>query len=121
MDRIAKTEAEQKAAYRFLSNEKVEEDILIAACKERGSYLCEDNDVLVLLDTTELNVDNLRNRIKPDTGLGVTGNNKDLRFFLHGSLVIDADSESALGFSDIQLMHREEDREQKDYPKLQSR
>ncbi|MCW3106723.1 MAG: Transposase for transposon Tn5, partial [Segetibacter sp.] len=116
--RIAKTEAEQKAAYRFLSNEKVEEDILIEACKERSSYLCEDKDVIVLLDTTEFNVDNHRNRIKADSGLGVTGNNKDLGFFLHGSLVIDAATEAALGFSDIQLMHREEDREQKDYPKL---
>jgi hypothetical protein len=116
--RVTKTEAEQKAAYRFLSNEKVEEKILIDVCKERSSYLCEGKDVLVIMDTTEINTDKHRNRVKPGTGLGVTGNNKDLGFFLHGSLVLDAATETALGFSDIQLWHREEDREERDYPKL---
>ena len=116
--RVTKTEAEQKAAYRFLSNEKVEEKILIDVCKERSSYLCEGKDVLVIMDTTEINTDEHRNRVKPGTGLGVTGNNKDLGFFLHGSLVLDAATETALGFSDIQLWHREEDREEKNYPKL---
>ncbi|MCW3111014.1 MAG: Transposase for transposon Tn5, partial [Segetibacter sp.] len=116
--RVTKTEAEQKAAYRFLANEKVEEKILIDVCKERSSYLCEGKDVLVIMDTTEINIDKHRNRVKPGTGLGVTGNNKDLGFFLHGSLVLDAATETALGFSDIQLWHREEDREEKNYPKL---
>ncbi len=38
---ITMTEAEQKASYRFLSNNKVEEKILIDTAKERSSYLCE--------------------------------------------------------------------------------
>jgi len=115
---ISMTEAEQKAAYRFLANEKVEEKTLIDVCKARSSYLCEDKDVLVMLDTSEMNMDDHRNRLKRGSGIGVTGNNKDLGFFLHASLVIDAVTETSLGFSDIQLWHREEEREQKEYQKL---
>jgi Transposase DNA-binding/Transposase DDE domain len=112
------SEAEQKGAYRFLANEKVEEQILIDVCKERSGYLCEGKDVLVPLDTSEINMDDHRKRLQPGTGIGVTGNNEDLGFFIHASLVLDAATETALGFSDIQLWHREEDREQRDYKNL---
>jgi len=108
------TEAEQKGAYRFLSNEKVEEQMLIDACKERSGYLCEGRDVLVIQDTTEVNMDDHHNRLKPQSGIGVAGNNEDLGFFLHASLVLDADSKTALGFSDIQLWHRKDDRKKQD-------
>jgi hypothetical protein len=37
---IAPTEAEQKAAYRFLANSNTEERILIETVKECSSYLC---------------------------------------------------------------------------------
>jgi Transposase DNA-binding/Transposase DDE domain len=108
------TEAEQKGAYRFLSNEKVEEQALIDACKERSGYLCAGRDLLVLQDTTEINMDDHRNRLKPQSGIGVTGNNKDLGFFLHVGLVLDAAGGTALGFSDIQLWHRNKDRKTQD-------
>lgn len=107
---IALRESEQKAAYRFLSNEKVEEKILIEAVKERSSYLCEGKDVLVLQDTTEANMEDHHNRLKRGTGVGLSGNNNDLGFFLHSSLVLDAQTTNVLGFSDIQLWHRPEDK-----------
>jgi IS4 transposase len=108
------TEAEQKGAYRFLSNAKVEEQALIDACKERSGYLCAGRDLLVLQDTTEVNMDDHHNRLQPQSGIGVTGNNEDLGFFLHAALVLDANSGTALGFSDIQLWHRQEDRKKQD-------
>ena len=107
---ITPREAEQKAAYRFFANEKVEESKLIDTLKERSSYLCTDKDILVIQDTTEINLDNHRNRLQRGTGIGLTGNNNDLGFFLHGSLVLDAATETVLGFSDIQLWHRAEDK-----------
>ncbi|HYK55768.1 MAG TPA: IS4 family transposase [Flavisolibacter sp.] len=118
---LTDTEAELKGAYRFLSNEKVEEDKLIEVCKEKSRYLCSGQEVLVLSDTTEVNVDAHRNRLKPHTGLGLTGNNKDMGFFLHGSLVLNAQTQMALGFSDVQLWHRREDKqnkEEREYKKL---
>ena len=73
-------EAEQKAAYRFLNNEKVEEHQLIEGLKGRSSYLCAGREVLVIQDTTEVNLENHRNRLKQGTGIGLTGNNNDIGF-----------------------------------------
>lgn len=117
---ITQTEAEQKAAYRFFANEKVEEAKLISTLKERSRYLCSDKDILVIQDTTEINLDNHRNRLQRGTGIGLTGNNNDLGFFLHSSLVLDAGQETVLGFSDIQLWHRPEgmDNSQRDIKTL---
>lgn len=42
--------------------------------------------------------------------MGLVGNKKGLGFLLHCSLVLDADKETMLGFSDIQLWHRKEDK-----------
>jgi len=118
---VTSTEAEQKGAYRFLSNEKVEEKILIDTIKERSSFLCTDKDVLVIQDSTECNLENHRNRLQPGSGVGVTGNNQDIGFFLHSSLVLDGSTETMLGLSDIQLWHRQEDKldkKQRDYKNL---
>ena len=41
MQNLMMTEAEQKGAYRFMSNEKVEEKILIDVFEEGSSYLYE--------------------------------------------------------------------------------
>ncbi|MEI6950854.1 IS4 family transposase [Paraflavisolibacter sp. H34] len=110
---ITTAEAEQKGAYRFLSNFRAEEDIIIKAVKERSSYLCKGREVLVIQDSSEINVENHHNRLVPDSGIGPTGNNKDIGFFLHTSLVLDAHKKTALGFSDIQLWHRAQDKENK--------
>lgn len=119
---IAPSESEQKAAYRFLNNEKTDEETLINAVKERSSYLCTEKNVLVLQDTTDFNFANHRGRLQPNTGIGVAGgSDKWLGFFLHSSLVLDQADETVLGFSDIQLWHRDQvriDREQRGYKKL---
>jgi hypothetical protein len=119
---ITSNESEQRAAYRFLKNEKTQEQTLISAVKERSSYLCAGKDVLVLQDTTDFNFANHRGRLEPNTGIGVAGgSDKWLGFFLHSSLVLDQADETILGFSDIQLWHRDQvriDREQRGYKKL---
>ena len=118
---ISLSEADQKGAYRFLSNERVTEEILIDTVKEKSSYLCEGRDVLVLQDTTEINLQNHYNRLKPGSGLGLTGNNYDRGFFFHASLVLDSSTSMMLGYSDIQLWHRPQDKidkEQRGYKGL---
>jgi hypothetical protein len=117
---VTSTEAEQKGAYRFLANEKAEEKILIETVKERSGYLCSGRDVLVIQDTTEINLDNHRNRLKRGTGIGLTGNNKALGFFMHGSIVLDAADETMLGFSDVQLWHRDEQKQTKEERRYKS-
>lgn len=116
---ITSNESEQKAAYRFLKNEKTQEQILISAVKERSGYLCMGKEVLVLQDTTDFNFVNHRERLQPNTGIGVAGgSDKWLGFFLHSSLVLDQADETVLGFSDIQLWHRDHVMEKRSYKKL---
>lgn len=109
----ADTRAEQKATYRFLSNENVTEAELIESCCERTSQLCNGKHLLVLNDTTEINMQSHVGRMQSKTGIGLAGNNKDLGFFAHVGLVIDILSYQAIGFSSINLWHRDEDKEDK--------
>jgi hypothetical protein len=107
--RICLAEDLQRAAYRFLHNEKVSEAILIASAIEKTSYMSADRDLLVIQDTTEINLRNHHNRLQPHTGLGPTGNDVDPGFFVHASLVLDSHSLHMLGFADIRLWHRSTD------------
>ena len=118
---ISSREAEQKAAYRFLLNKQVKEQILIKTAKEKSSYLSEGRNVLVLQDTTEINLNSHRNRLHVSKGIGLTGNNHDRGFFFHCSLVLDADTLMMLGFCDVQLWHRSENKlskRERNYKKL---
>jgi hypothetical protein len=66
----------------------------------------EDRHVLAINDTTEINLQAHSGRLKPD-GVGVVGNNKDVGFFLHPTMVLDAETGFPLGLSAIQLWTRE--------------
>ena len=118
---ITKNESEQKAFYRFLENEKVEEGILINELKERCSVVSKGRDVLVLQDTTEIGLSKHAGRLMPDSGVGLAGNKTGLGFMLHASLVLDANRLTALGFSDLHFWHRIEHKDNngtKKYKKL---
>ena len=68
---------------------------------------------LILQDTTQPNYEKHRGRIKPNSGLGVIGDNKSLGYFLHPSLVMNAESGDIFGLSDIRTWIREEGRKVK--------
>ena len=75
------------------------------------------NHVLVLQDTTELNFSTPSKRIRE--GLGTAGNNKDPGFFLHSSLVVDAETGEVLGLSEAQILVRsweKGDKTSRNYP-----
>jgi hypothetical protein len=119
--RSTDTKAEQKATYRFLENEKVTEQELIESCCERTSELCKDKHLLVLNDTSEINLQRHSGRIQANKGIGVVGNDKDIGFFAHLGLVIDIVGYQAIGFSSINLWHRPSDKgtkESREYNKL---
>ncbi len=113
--------AQQRGAYRFLNNEKVTEEELILSCCERTKTLCKDKHVLVLNDTTEINLQRHSGRLQSEKGLGLVGNNKDVGFFVHLGLVIDIEACQAIGYSSIDLWNRDLDKESKEsreYKKL---
>lgn len=104
------SEAQQKGAYRFLENERVTEQDLIGEITKRCSSNVTGRHVLCIQDTSSIGLNNHRNRLRKNSGVGLVGNKIGLGFLLHGSLVIDAQKETMLGFSDMQLWHRTEDK-----------
>lgn len=107
---ITHNEAEQKGFYRFLENKQVDESTLIKELTQRCGSNVKDRNVLVIQDTSSIGLSKHSNRLKPNSGIGLVGNKVGIGFLAHCSLVIDADDETMLGFSDVHLWHREEDK-----------
>lgn len=105
---FARNRAEQAAAYRFFANDHVDFDALEEALYSHCGGLAEGGHKLVLQDTTQLNYNHLDQRL--DEGLGVIGDNESLGYFLHLSLVLDADTQYCLGLSNIESWTRPADR-----------
>lgn len=81
---------DQISFYRFFSNDNVTEENLIECMKNHCVSNCLDkNHLLLFEDTTELNMEKHRNRIASKEKIGLTGNNSDLGFFGHPTLVAD--------------------------------
>ncbi len=110
----ANSKAEQKAMYRFLDNENVTESELIGCCLEKTRSLCKDKHLLVLNDTSEINMQSHVGRMQTGSGVGLVGNNHDLGFFAHLGLVIDIESYQAIGYSSMNLWHRSADKGSKE-------
>lgn len=102
--------ASQKAIYRFLGNERVTEEELTGSCCQRTGELSEGRHLLVINDTTEINLQSHAGRLMPQSGVGLTGNNKDLGFFAHLGLAIDLATSQAIGYSSMRLWHRDDDK-----------
>jgi hypothetical protein len=92
--------------YRFWENKKVtEEELKECAVKQCAEGCAGMEEVLLLEDTTELNVE--RERIKDKGGLGVTGNGTDLGFFCHPTLAVSPKDQAIIGVLDIHTWERE--------------
>jgi hypothetical protein len=103
---------EQIGFYRFFSSENVREEDLIKCvtghCVNQSQGL---EHLLLLEDTTELNLESHRHRITDKTGLGLTGNNEDLGFFCHPTLAVNPADASLAGIVDLHLWCREEEKQ----------
>lgn len=101
--------SEIKGSYRFLSNHKVTESILIDSLREQCAQNVIDKKVLAFCDTSTLNIDNHKNRIQDFDGLGRISRNQHgqtIGFLVHPILVYEAHTGSALGISDVSLIAR---------------
>lgn len=118
---VSSSPSEQKAYYRFLNNERVEEQELINEASSRMSQLAKDRHLLCVQDTCEINLSGHKGRLKPQSGLGRSDKSETAHCFkLHPGLVLDASTLSPLGFSHIKIFHRPEDmpdRIQRNYKK----
>jgi hypothetical protein len=71
--------------------------------------------VLLVQDTTELNLEAPRKRIREYEGLGEVGNGRDIGFFCHPTIAVNPREGGLLGVADIRLLvrNREKDEEGK--------
>lgn len=73
-----------------------------------------DRPVLVIHDTSEINFEHHAGYLdRADADLGPTGNDKDIGFFLHPSIVLDRETGLLLGASDVYLWNRRYDKQDK--------
>lgn len=108
---ISENPAEQKAYYRLLSNERVEEEDLVKEISNRMSQLAKNRHLLCIQDTCEINLSRHKGRLKPNSGLGRSDKSDTANCFkLHPGLVLDSSTLSPLGFSHIKVFHRPEDK-----------
>jgi Transposase DDE domain/Transposase DNA-binding len=117
---VSESRSQQKAFYRLLDNEKFSEDNIEQGIINRCRELCFGRHVLCIQDTSEMNLEAHRGRIKQGSGIGKTTKEGILGFFLHPCFVIDAEKQTALGYSYIDLWHREQegqDRHEREYKK----
>lgn len=117
---ISRNRAEQVGYYRFLENENVSVSELVRSVSEACQQQVEGLHVLAISDSSEINLQAHVGRLNPN-GLGVVGNNQDKGFFIHPTLVVNAETGLPLGLSTIQLWHREVahlDKHQRRYPSL---
>ncbi|MDR1957470.1 MAG: hypothetical protein LBQ54_00200 [Planctomycetaceae bacterium] len=87
--------------YRFCRNGRVTEKSLTACAQDLCVSAVKGVKHVLLEDTTEINLERHRFRITDKGELGVVGNNADLGFFCHASLLADAENQSLTGLPDI--------------------
>jgi hypothetical protein len=117
---ISQNRAEQVGYYRFLENENVTISELGRSVADQCQQQVEGLHVLSISDSSEINLQAHVGRLKPD-GLGVVGNNRDVGFFIHPTLVLNAETGFPLGLSAIHLWSRDvdhADKHQRDYQNL---
>lgn len=88
---------------RWLANDKVTSDELIANACARTGEVAAGRHVLAIQDTTELNHQAHAGRV---SGLGTVGNGSDVGMFLHPLLVVDATDGTCLGLAHLHHWNR---------------
>ena len=119
---FAANRAESAAAYRFFNNDKITMDALESALIDPLRPQVSGKHVLCIQDTTEINYSSHSGRLKAsDSHLGPVTRKDEVGFFLHPSLVLEASTGLALGFSDVHIWNRsweQGDKHERDYASL---
>lgn len=117
------TSADARATYRFLQNDRVSENDIIANLKHNCISSCKGQYVVCIQDTTDINLSAHSRRIYRDGFIGTTNakNTKDLGFLIHPSLVLDAQTGVPYGYSAVKIWNRPlefKNKHEREYKKL---
>lgn len=104
---LSRTANEATNYYRLLSNKRVTIEKII----EKECSICSDNleedHLLVLGDSSSINLDSHKGRIQDIWKMGVLEDNKSKGLLTHVNLAVDAKTNRVLGLTDVILWHRE--------------
>lgn len=106
--RLSKNEAEQRSFYRLLHNPRLETGQVVEFMRQDCLRQVQAGaHYLVVQDTTQPNFERNSKNIVSRQELGVIGDRKSLGFFLHPSLVVQAENGRCLGYSDVTTWSRD--------------
>jgi hypothetical protein len=112
--KLADDRNEQARFRRFLSNEAVTVEEMVAHRAMLVAAAAKGRHVLAIQDTSEINYQAQSGRKR---GLGTVGNGTDVGLFLHPVLAVDAQTQECLGLVDAQVWRRTKGKAQ-DYRRL---
>ena len=101
--KLADDRSEQVKFRRFLSNEAVTVEEMVAHRAMLVATAATGRHVLAIQDTSEINYQAQRGRKQ---GLGKVGNGTDVGLFVHPVLAVDAQTHECLGLVDAQVWRR---------------
>lgn len=101
--KLADDRAEQVRVRRFLTNEAVTVEEMVAHRAMFVAAAAKGRHVLAIQDTSEINYQTQKDR---KSRLGKVGNGTDVGLFVHPVLGVDADSGECLGPIDVQVWRR---------------
>lgn len=100
------------AYYRWLDNSAVSVSSLIESLSQHCRDQVNGRHVLAISDTSEINLQAHVGRLN-DAEIGVVGNDTDIGFFIHPTLVVDSADGLPLGLSTVQVWTRPVERQRK--------
>ena len=113
--RLGGGRAEEVAVGRFLGNDKVSAEAILAAARGPLAAAAAGCHVLAIQDTSEVNFQHHAGRVR---GLGAGGNGCDRALFVHPVIAVGAESGALLGIAGAQLWTRDEPPPERDYRTL---
>lgn len=105
---VCSDDASAKGVYRFLLNDRVSEEDIVSNMATNCRNSCKGKLVLCIQDTSEINLSSHSKRLKKDNDIGTNylHSGQGLGFFIHPSLVIDAETFIPYGFADVRVWNR---------------
>lgn len=114
LNQLSDDRAEYVAASRFFNNDSVTLGAIIEESGERCQISANGKHVLAIHDTSEVNYHAHRGKLSRfDKELGPVGNNKNIGFFIHPTLVLERDSGFPLGIASTYVWNRTWDKKTK--------
>jgi Transposase DDE domain len=101
--RLADTRAEEAGFARFLRNDSVTVEEILATSAAQTAQAAAGRDVVLIEDTTEINYQAKAARKR---GLGRVGNGTDAGLFVHPALAVDAQDGRILGLAGASIWRR---------------